>query len=110
MFRALVYFTGHDIIGNDVMKSRVGVIPLIAVERDSAGPTVIFSIAACIGRDVAVVVDDVVIGGQVVAFDCSDAGAAGIADAVADEAQMMGTATKEAVAGLAPAIQIEPTV
>src|SRR5437879_243539 len=108
MFGALVHFVRDDIIGNDVVETRVGVIPLIAVERDSAGPTIISTIAARGGRDVAVVIDYVVVGGQVVALDRANAGPAGIADAVADEAQMMRTATKEAVTCLASAVQIKP--
>src|SRR5207244_11044072 len=38
----------------------------------------------CVGGDVAVVADEVVIGGDVIAMDGGDAGAAGIANGVAD--------------------------
>ena len=48
-----------------------------------------------------------VIGHQVVTLDRANSGAAGIADAVADEPQMMRAATKEAVACLASTVQIE---
>src|ERR1700686_2919475 len=90
------------------MKARVGVIPLIAVKRDSAGPTIILGVASGVRRDVAVVIDHVVIGQEIVAFDRPNARPAGIADAVSDEAQMVGTATKKAVPGFTTAVQMEP--
>src|SRR6202030_4625855 len=104
MLRALVHFIRDDIVGNDVMKSAVRVMPLIAVERDSAGPAVIFSVAARVRRDVAVVIDYVVIGHEVVALDRSNAGATGIADSVSNEAQMVRTTAKKTIAGLASAV------
>jgi len=49
-----------------------------------------------------------VIGREVVALDGANPGPAGIADAVANEAQMVGAAAEKAIAGLTSAVQMEP--
>ena len=54
-------------------------------------------------------VNDIVVGGQVIAFDRAYAGAARICDGVGDEAKMVSATTEESVSGIAPAVQIEPT-
>src|SRR4029077_13537191 len=59
------------------------------------------------GGDVAVVVDEVVVGGKVVAVDGTDAGAAGVGDGGVDKAEVMGAAAEEAVGGVATAVEIE---
>jgi len=53
------------------------------------------------------VVDEVVIGGEVVAVDGSDTGAAGIGDGVGDEAEVVGAAAEEAVGGVGIAVKVE---
>src|ERR1700731_5096045 len=79
------------------MKASLGVEPRVVVVRDSARPTV----------EIAVVVDEVVVAGEIVATDGADAGAPGVVDDVADEAQVVTTLAKEAVQGVVLAIQIQ---
>ena len=69
MFHALVHFTCDNVIRNDVVEAAVGVIPLVAVERDSASPTVMAGIACRGCGDVPVVSHCVVFDHQVVALD-----------------------------------------
>ena len=81
------------------MEAAVVIEPLGVVVGNRAGPTV----------EIAVVVDEVVIAGEVVAVDGADTGAAGVVDAVADEAQVMIALAEEAVEGVVLAIQIQAT-
>jgi len=53
------------------------------------------------------VVNDVVVGGQVIAFNRADAGAARIRDGVGNEAKMVTTTAEESVSGVALAVQVE---
>jgi len=53
------------------------------------------------------VVDEVVIGGEVIAVDGSDAGAAGIGDGVGDEAEVVGAAAEKAVSGVGIAVEVK---
>jgi len=53
------------------------------------------------------VVDEVVIGGKVVAVDGSDTGAAGIGDGVGDEAEVVGATAEETVGGIGIAVEVE---
>jgi hypothetical protein len=50
------------------------------------------------------VVDEVVVGGQIIAVDRADAGAAGIGDRVSDEASVMAATAEETVSGSAAAV------
>ena len=52
-------------------------------------------------------VDEVVIGGEVVAVDGSDTGAAGIGDGVGDEAEVVGAAAEKAVSGVGIAVEVK---
>jgi len=71
-----VEFPGDDVVGDYVVEAAVVIEPLIVVVRNGAGPTV----------EIAVVVDEVVVAGEVIAVDGADTRAAGVVDAVADEA------------------------
>src|SRR2546430_8134632 len=63
--RALVHFPDDDVVGDYQMQSIIGVRALIYIEGDPAGPAVILGhIRIGAGRDVAVVGDDIVIGGD----------------------------------------------
>ena len=106
---ALVDFAGDDVVGDDVVEAGVIVEPLVAVVGDGAGPAVPAGGYGGGGRDVAVVVDEVVVRGEVVAADGADAGAAGVVDGVGDKAEVMGAAAEEAVSGVALAVHVEPT-
>ncbi len=106
MIGGAVEFTGDDIVGDNVVEAGVVVEPLVGVEGDAAGPAVPLRDGGGRGQ-VAVVVDEVVIGGEVIAVARGDAGAAGIVQGVGDEAEVMSTAAPESVAGVALAIQVE---
>ena len=98
-----VVFPSDEIVGNDVVEPRIGVEPSGAVEGNSAGPAIIVGYRRS-QRHVSVVMNDVVIGGEVVAVDGGDAGTTGIGDGVRDETKVMGTAAEKAVGGAASAI------
>ena len=108
VFRTLVHFIGHDVVGDDVVKPRISVEPLVGVEGDATRPAVPLRHFRR-RRHAAVVVNDVVVGGQVIAFDRADAGAARICDGVGDETKMVSATAEESIGGIALAIQIEPT-
>jgi len=72
------------------VEAAVVIEPLGVVVGNRAGPTV----------EIAVVVDEVVVAGEVIAVDGADTGAAGVVDAVADEAQVMIALAEEAVEAL----------
>ncbi len=103
---ALVDFSGDDVIGDDVVEAGVVVEPLRGVERDGARPAIPRGVGSA-GGDVAVVVDKVVIGGEVVAADRSDAGAAGVGDGIGEKAEVVRAAAEEAVGGVGIAVQVE---
>jgi len=103
---ALVDFAGDDVVGDDVVEAGVVIEPLVGVVGDSAGPAVPLGVGGT-GRDEAVVVDEVVIGGEVVAVDGSDTGAAGIGDGVGDEAKVVRAAAEEAIGGIGIAVEVE---
>jgi len=106
MIGGAVEFTDDDIVGDDVVEAGVVVEPLVGVERDAAGPAVPLRDGGGRG-EIAVVEDEVVIGGEVIAVASGDAGAAGIVQGVGDEAEVMSTAAPESVAGVALAVQVE---
>jgi len=103
---ALVDFAGDDVVGDDVVEAGVVIEPLSGVEGDGAGPAIPAGVGGR-GGDVAVVVDEVVIGGEVIAVDGGDAGTAGVGDGVGEKAEVMGAAAEEAVGGVAIAVQVE---
>src|SRR5437899_7799307 len=96
---ALVDFAGDDVVGDDVVEAGVVIEPLVGVVGDSAGPAVPLGVGGT-GRDEAGVVGEVVIGGEVVAVDGSDTGAAGIGDGVGDEAKVVRAAAEEGIGGI----------
>ena len=102
----LVDFACDEVVRDDVVKAGMAVEPLIGVEGDAAGPAIPLRDFGG-GRHVAVVNDDVVVGGEVVAIDGPDAGAAGVDDRVFDEAQVVAAAAEEAIAGVAVAVEME---
>jgi len=63
-----VVFAGDDVVGDDVVETGIGIEPLGTVVGDGAGPAV----------EIAVVVDEVVVAGEIVAPDGADTGAAGV--------------------------------
>jgi hypothetical protein len=103
---ALVDFSGDDVVGDDVVEAGIVVEPLIGVEGDGAGPTVPGGVGGGRG-DVAVVGDEVVIGGEIVTVDGGDAGATGIGDGVVGKAEVVGATAEEAVGGVAIAVEVE---
>ena len=103
---ALVDFTGDDVVGDEVVEAGVVIEPLVGVVGDGAGPAIPLGVGGT-GGDIAVVVDEVVVGGEVIAVDGSDAGTAGVGDGVGDETKVMGAAAKEAVGGVGIAIEVE---
>src|ERR1700757_4297433 len=105
---ALVDFAGDDVVGDEVVEAGVGIEPLVGVEGDGAGPAVVGGEGGG-GRDVAVVGDEVVVGGEVIAVDGSDAGAAGVGDGVGDKAEVVGATAEEAVGGVAVAVENQTT-
>ncbi len=52
-------------------------------------------------------VNQVVIGGEVIAVDGSDTGAASVGDGIIEKAEVVGAAAEEAVGGVAIAVQVE---
>src|SRR5207249_1645386 len=86
-----VEFAGDDVVGDDVVEAGVGIEPLVGVVGDAAGPAVPLGVGSG-GRHVAVVVDEVVVGGEVVAVAGADAGGAGIAHGIVDKAEVVGAA------------------
>jgi len=101
-----VEFAGDDVVGDDVVEAGVGIEPLVGVVGDAAGPAVPLGVGSG-GRHVAVVVDEVVVGGEVVAVAGADAGGAGIAHGIVDKAEVVGALAPESVAGIAVAIEVE---
>ena len=71
------------------MEPGIGVIPLRAVEGYSAGPATV----------IPVVVNDIMVGGLIVAFYACDSGSSHIGDGVADVLNMVRLLTEEAVGG-----------
>ncbi len=68
VIRALVHFPDNDVVGDNQMQSIIRAGALVYIERNPAGPAVILGdIRIGAGRDVAVVGDDIVIGGDVIA-------------------------------------------
>ena len=102
----LVDFAGDDVVGDDVVEAGVVVKPLSGVEGDGAGPAIPAGVGGG-GGDVAVVIDEVVVGGEVIAVDGGDAGAAGVGDGVGEKAEVVGAAAEEAVGSVAIAVQVE---
>ena len=98
-----VVFSSDDVVGDYVVKPGIGVEPPRTIERDPAGPAIIAGYRRS-QRHVSVVMNDIVIGGEVVAVDGGDAGTTGIGDGVRDETKVMGTAAEKAVGGAASAI------
>ena len=88
------------------MKAGVAVKPLIAVEGNPTGPTILVRYGRN-RRHVSVVIDEVVVGGEVIALDGSDAGAAGVGDGVVDKANVVRAAAEETVGGVALAIEVK---
>jgi len=88
------------------VEARVIVEPLIAVVRDTTGPAIPLR-HACGRRHVAIVVDDVVIGSEVIAVSAADTRTSRIADRVSNKAQVMAAAAEEGVTGVATPIQIQ---
>src|SRR5260370_20445285 len=81
--RALVHFPDNDVVGDYQMQSIIRVRALIYVVGNPAGPTVILGdIRIGTGRNVAVVGDDIVIGGDGNGVLRPDCGTAGVADDV----------------------------
>src|SRR5260370_23503950 len=81
--RALVHFPDNDVVGDYQMQSIIRVRALIYVVGNPAGPTVILGdIRIGTGRNVAVVGDDIVIGGYGIGVVRSDCGTPGGADDV----------------------------
>jgi hypothetical protein len=106
LMRALVDFAGDDVVRDDVVEAGVVIEPLVGVVGDGAGPAIPAGVGGA-GGDVAVVVDEVVVGGEVIAVDGGDTGAASVGDGVGEKAEMVGAAAEEAIGGIAIAVQVE---
>ena len=68
----MVDFAGNDVVRDDVVEAGIPVEPLVGVEGDAARPAIPLRDLGR-ARHVAVVDDDVVIGGEIVATDGADA-------------------------------------
>src|SRR5260370_31816501 len=96
--RALVHFPDNDVVGDYQMQSIIRVRALIYVVGNPAGPTVILGdIRIGTGRNVAVVGDDIVIGGDVIAVLLPDAGTARVADDVVVEPRPGGSPAEKTI-------------
>src|SRR5256885_4632068 len=101
-----VVFPSDDVVGDYVVKPGIGVEPPRTIEGDPAGPAIIAGYRRS-QRHVSVVMNDVVIGGEVVAVDGGDAGSTGVGDGGPDETKEMGTATEKTVGDAASAHQAD---
>src|SRR5262249_59589168 len=100
-----VKLADDDVIGDDVVEPGVVVEPLVGVVGDAAGPAIPLGSRGGRGH-VTVVVDKVVVGGEVIAVADGDAGAAGIGHGIVDEAEVMNALTRKGVAGITIAIDV----
>src|SRR5207247_8807000 len=100
MMAGPVVFSCNEVVGNDVVESGIGVEPSGAVEGDPAGPAVIAGYCGS-RRHVSVVMDGVVIGGEVIAIDGGEPGTTRGGDVVGDKTQVMGSAQESDVGAVA---------
>src|SRR5947209_5190832 len=103
-----VVLPSDEFVGNDVMEPRIGVEPSGAVERNPAGPAVIARYRR-IRRHVSVVMDDVVIGGQIVAANGGDFRSAGVCNGVVYESKVARRTAEGAVCSVSSNNGVEPT-
>ena len=92
-----VVFPGNDVVRSYVVKAGIRIEPRRRVVGDGAGPTV----------EISIVVDEIVIGGQVVTVDCAHARPARVIDTVSDKAHVMTALTEEAVQGIVLTVKVE---
>lgn len=100
-----VVFAHNNIVGDDVVEAAISVEPLVAVEGDPAGPTVPLRYAGG-RRHVAVMVDYVVIGREIVAVPGANPGSSRGTHGVPDKTQMVSALAKESVTRIAMAVEI----
>src|SRR5437899_10945986 len=90
-----VVFSSDDVVGDYVVKPGIGVEPPRTIEGDPAGPAIIAGYRRS-QRHVSVVMNAIVIGGEVVAVDGGDAGTRGSEDGVRGETKGRGSAGEKA--------------
>ena len=103
--RALVHFPDDDVVGDYQMESIIRVRALIYIEGDPAGPAVSLRYAGG-RRQVAIMVDYVVIGGEIVAVPGANPGSSRGTHGVPDKTQMVSALAKESVTRIAMAVEI----
>src|SRR6202008_3756259 len=78
------------------------------IKGDSASPAVVAGHGS-IRRHVSVVIDEIVIGSEIVAIEGSDSGTSCITDRFANESEMVRAAAEESVGGVGLAVKIQAT-
>jgi len=89
MIGRAVVGAGNNVVGNNVVKSGIAVVPLRAIERYSTRPATV----------VSVVIDDVMVGRLIVAILACDSSSSHIADGIADVFNMVRLLAEEAISG-----------